>query len=201
MGQARDGFHARVVDADDAEVPDGSPGELLLRHDPPFAFATGYFGLAEKTVESWRNLWFHTGDQVIRDSDGWFRFTDRLKDAIRRRGENISSFEVERVLASHPMVSEVAAYPIASELGEDDVAVAVIFTRGASPEPEALIRWCEPRLAYFAIPRFIRIVDELPLTANGKVRKSQLRAEGATPDTWDREVAGVTISRSVAAGA
>ena len=96
------GFAARVVDAHDNEVPDGEAGELILRADEPFAFATGYFGMADKTVEAWRNLWFHTGDRVVRESDGFYRFMDRMKDAIRRRGENISSYEVEQVMVNHP---------------------------------------------------------------------------------------------------
>lgn len=199
MGLVRAGFDARVVDEHDDEVPRGTPGELVLRHDPPFAFATGYFEMPEKTVEAWRNLWFHTGDQVVQDADGWFRFNDRIKDAIRRRGENISSFEVEQALLLHPEVRGAAAYPVASELGEDEVAVALIVGESDGPDFESLIRWCEPRLAYFAIPRFIRIVDEFPLTANGKVRKTELRAQGVTSDTWDRETAGVTINRGAPA--
>ena len=197
MGQARHGFEARVVDAHDGEVPDGEPGELVLRHSPAFAFASGYFAMPEKTVEAWQNLWFHTGDQVIRDDEGWFRFTDRIKDAIRRRGENISSFEVEQALLSHPAVSAVAAYAVDSELGEDEVAVAVILHAGCETAPETLVRWCEPRLAYFAIPRYIRFVTEMPLTANGKVRKALLRDEGLIAGTWDRELAGVVLSRTV----
>ena len=110
--------------------PPGEPGELVLRSDHPFAFATGYFGMPEKTVESWRNLWFHTGDRVVRDEDGWFGFMDRLKDAIRRRGENISSFEVEHALLEHPAVASVAVFPVASELSEDEVAAAVILREG-----------------------------------------------------------------------
>jgi crotonobetaine/carnitine-CoA ligase len=102
MGRLFEGFAARVVDAEDNEVPDGTPGELMLRAQAPFAFATGYFGTPEKTVEAWRNLWFHSGDRVIREPDGYYKFVDRLKDAIRRRGENVSSFEVEQVLLSHP---------------------------------------------------------------------------------------------------
>jgi crotonobetaine/carnitine-CoA ligase len=100
MGRLLPGFSARVVDAHDNEVPDGEAGELMLRADEPFAFATGYFGMPEKTVEAWRNLWFHTGDRVVRESDGFYRFMDRMKDAIRRRGENISSYEVEQVMAA-----------------------------------------------------------------------------------------------------
>ena len=102
MGRLLKGFSARVVDGYDNEVPDGEAGELMLRADEPFAFATGYFGMPEKTVEAWRNLWFHTGDRVVRESDGYYRFMDRMKDAIRRRGENISSYEVEQVIVSHP---------------------------------------------------------------------------------------------------
>jgi crotonobetaine/carnitine-CoA ligase len=195
MGRVRDGFHARVVDALDAEVAPGEPGELVLRSDHPFAFATGYFGMPEKTVEAWRNLWFHTGDRVVRDADGWFAFMDRLKDAIRRRGENISSFEVEHVLLEHAAVSSVAVFPVASEMSEDEVAAAVVLREGSTADPVALVRHCEPRLAYFAIPRYLRFVEALPLTENGKVRKSVLRDAGVTDDMWDREAAGVTLRR------
>ena len=117
MGRLLPGFTARVVDAHDNELPDGEAGELILRADEPFAFATGYFGMADKTVEAWRNLWFHTGDRVVREADGFYRFIDRMKDAIRRRGENISSYEVEQVLVNHPAVENAAVFPVRSELG------------------------------------------------------------------------------------
>ncbi|ADB52299.1 ATP-dependent acyl-CoA ligase [Conexibacter woesei] len=195
MGRVRSGFHARVVDEHDDEVPDGVAGELVLRHDPPYAFATGYFAMPEKTVEAWQNLWFHTGDRVLRDEDGWLRFMDRLKDAIRRRGENISAFEVEQVLLAHPSVSAVAVFPVASELAEDEVAAALVLEDGTTADFEALVRHCEPRLAYFAIPRYLRVVAALPLTTNGKVRKAVLREEGITGDSWDREAAGVRLRR------
>jgi crotonobetaine/carnitine-CoA ligase len=195
MGPVRAGFHAQVVDENDDPVPDGTGGELLLRHDPAFAYATGYFAMPEKTVEAWQNLWFHTGDRVVRDADGWYRFTDRIKDAIRRRGENISSFEVEQAMRGHDAIEAVAAFPVASEVGEDEVAVAIVPREGRQIDPVELIRYCEPRLAYFAIPRFVRIVDELPLTLNGKVRKAELRTAGVTDDTWDREAAGVVLNR------
>jgi crotonobetaine/carnitine-CoA ligase len=195
MGVVREGFHARVADEHDREVPDGAPGELLLRHDAPYAFATGYFGMPEKTVEAWRNLWFHTGDQVIKEPDGHIRFVDRLKDAIRRRGENISSFEVEQALLQHPAIAAAAVFPVASALAEDEVAAAVILADGQVLDPEALVRHCEPRLAYFAIPRYLVAVSELPLTSNGKVRKAVLRDIGITPEMWDREAAGVQLRR------
>jgi len=187
MGPVRSGFAARVVDEEDQEVADGMPGELVLRHDEPFAFATGYYRMPEQTVQAWRNLWFHTGDRVVREPDGWYRFIDRAKDAIRRRGENISSWEVEQVLVEHPAVRAAAAFPVPSELGEDEVMAAIVLEPGAELSPEELIAHCRPRLAYFAIPRYLEFVAELPLTENGKVRKQALRERGVTASTWDRE--------------
>jgi len=130
MGPVFEGFQARVVDEQDNELADDTAGELVVRADDPFAFASGYFRNPEQTAEAWRNLWFHTGDRVIRRSDGYFRFVDRLKDAIRRRGENISSFEVEQVLLSHPAVANAAAFPARSSLAEDEVMAAVILHAG-----------------------------------------------------------------------
>jgi crotonobetaine/carnitine-CoA ligase len=187
MGTVRPGFAARVVDEHDASVPDGRPGELVLRHDPPFAFADGYWAMPEQTVRAWRNLWFHTGDRVVRDADGWYRFVDRAKDAIRRRGENISSWEVEQVLLEHEAVQSAAVFPVPSELGEDEVMAAVVLEAEARLTPAHLIGHCEPRLAYFAVPRYLEFVSELPVTENGKVRKQVLRERGVTPATWDRE--------------
>jgi crotonobetaine/carnitine-CoA ligase len=195
MGRVMPGYEARIVDEDDNELPDGTAGELVLRASEPFAFATGYWRLPELTVESWRNLWFHSGDRAVRDPDGSFRFLDRMKDAIRRRGENISAWEVEQVLQSHPDVAAAAVVPVPSELGEDEVLAFVVLRAGASADPVELIRHCEPRLAYFAIPRYVDVVEELPLTPNGKVRKFALRERGVTDSTWDREAAGYTVQR------
>ena len=186
MGWVQPGFDARVVDDLDIEVPAGEAGELVLRADEPHAFASGYFGMPDKTVEAWRNLWFHTGDRVVRDADGAFRFVDRIKDAIRRRGENISSYEVEQVLQSHPDVASVAVYPVRSALAEDEVMATLVLREGQRVEPAALAHYCESRLPYFAIPRYIDIVDELPRTENGKVQKFKLRERGVTPSAWDR---------------
>lgn len=187
MGPAFAGFQARVVDEDDNEIADGTPGELVVRADDPFAFASGYFGAPDKTVEAWRNLWFHTGDRVIREADGYFRFVDRLKDAIRRRGENISSFEVEQVLLSHPAVANAAAFPVRSQLAEDEVMAAVILHAGAALTAPELIEFCKPRLPYFALPRYLEFVAELPTTENGKVQKYKLRERGITAAAWDRQ--------------
>ena len=130
MGWLLPGFEARVVDAQDVSLPDGTAGELVLRADEPFAFASGYFGMPDKTIEAWRNLWFHSGDRVVREADGAFRFIDRIKDAIRRRGENISSYEVEQVLLSHPDVATAAVFPVGSELAEDEVMAALVARPG-----------------------------------------------------------------------
>ena len=189
------GFAARVVDAQDNALPPGSAGELVLRADEPFAFATGYFGMPDKTVEAWRNLWFHTGDRVVMDADGYFSFVDRLKDAIRRRGENISSFEVEQVLAGHAAVAAAAVFPVPSDLAEDEVMAAIILKPGQTIGPEELLRYCEPRLPHFALPRYLDFVDTLPTTENGKVRKAELRAQGATATTWDRAQSGYKAAR------
>jgi carnitine-CoA ligase len=198
IGRLLAGFSARVVDAQDNEVADGEAGELTLRADEPFAFATGYFGMPEKTVEAWRNLWFHTGDRVVHESDGFYRFIDRMKDAIRRRGENISSYEVEQVLVSHPDVENAAVFPVRSELAEDEVMAAVVLRSGGALTHAALLDYCQPRMPYFAVPRFIEFVEKLPVTESGKVTKYRLREGGVTAATWDREKAGYKVLRKIA---
>lgn len=195
MGSVFEGFDARVVDDDDNDVPDGQPGELVLRADAPFAFATGYFAMPEKTVEAWRNLWFHTGDRVVREADGNFRFIDRLKDAIRRRGENVSAFEVEQVLLGHAAVANVAVFAVNSELAEDEVMAAIVLQPGSQVSELDLVRFCEPRLPYFAVPRYVEFVESLPMTENGKVQKYKLRLQSLSERTWDREAAGYKLTR------
>ena len=197
MGRAMPGYQVKIVDEDDEEVPDGTRGrarDARRRSHSPSRPATG--GMPEQTVASWRNLWFHSGDRAVRDPDGSFRFLDRLKDAIRRRGENISAWEVEQVLQSHPDVAAAAVIPVPSELGEDDVMARRRPARAArSSIPVELMDHCQPRLAYFAIPRYLDIVDALPLTENGKVRKFVLRERGVTETTWDRDASGYVLRR------
>jgi crotonobetaine/carnitine-CoA ligase len=190
MGWLQPGFHARVVDEDDEPVPDGIAGELALRADQPHAFASGYFGKPEQTVEAWRNLWFHTGDRVVQEADGAFRFIDRIKDAIRRRGENISSWEVEQALATHAAVAEVAVFPVRSELAEDEVMAVLVARAGCEVEPAVLIEHCVARLPRHAVPRYLEVMTVLPRTENGKVQKYRLRERGVTAATWDREAGG-----------
>ncbi|CAM5620365.1 ATP-dependent acyl-CoA ligase OS=Streptomyces alboniger OX=132473 GN=CP975_33675 PE=4 SV=1 [Streptomyces alboniger] len=182
MGTVRAGFEARVVDADCSQVPDGVPGELVVRTDREHGFATGYLGEPEQPSGAWRR----TGDRVVREPDGWFRFVDRVKDRIRRRGENISSYEVETALRAHPDVAEAAAFPVPSDLAEDEVMVAVVPRAGCALDPAEVARHCAGELPAFAVPRFVDVVAELPLTETGKVRKSALRQRGVSGGTWDR---------------
>jgi carnitine-CoA ligase len=195
MGLLRDGFAARVLGRGGNEARPGEPGELVVRADEKLAFASNYFAMPDKTAEAFRDGWFHTGDRVIREEDGYFRFVDRLKDAIRRRGENISSFEVEQVLLSHPDVGNAAVFPVPSELAEDEVMAAIVRRQGSTLTESALSEFCRPRLASFALPRFIEFVDELPTTESGKVQKYRLRDRGITARTWDRQIEGADGKR------
>lgn len=195
MGQMAKGAEAIVADEHDMPVPDGTAGELLLRPTEPHSFASGYFGMPEKTVEAWANLWFHTGDRVVRHSDGYFSFIDRMKDAIRRRGENVSSWEVEQAIMTHDRVEACAVYPVPSELGEDEVAAAIQLKDGQALPPLDLIRYLETRLAHFAVPRYVRQMQAMPLTENGKIKKVVLREEGIVPDMWDLETTGYKVKR------
>ena len=154
------------------------------------AFASGYWEQPEATALSWRNLWLHTGDRVVREPDGWYRFVDRIKDVIRRRGENISSAEVEQVVAGHPGVASVAAFAVPAELAEDEVMIAVVPRTGHLLDPARLLDHCARDLPYFAVPRYVDMVTELPVTATGKVAKAELRSRGVTVTTWDSLASG-----------
>lgn len=192
LGRVLPEFDARVVDEQDTPAPDGTPGELVVRSREPFAFALGYFDMPEATMTAWRNGWFYTGDRVVREGET-FRFVDRIKDTIRRRGENISSFEVEQLLQAHPDVAAAAVVPVASDLSDDEVFACVVPRAGAIIDPAEIVRFCMGRIAYFAIPRYVDVVDALPLTPSGKVKKHELIERGVTASTWDRERAGVQI--------
>jgi crotonobetaine/carnitine-CoA ligase len=185
IGRAAPYFDVRVADENDIEVSVGDVGEIQVRPRHPGIILREYWKRADATIEATRNLWFHTGDRARMDADGYFYYVDRLKDSIRRRGENVSSFEVEGVVNSFSMVVESAAYGVPSEIGEDDVMVAVVASDPAF-DPRALIAHCEERLAYFAVPRYVRVVDRLPKTASERVQKYRLREDGVTPETFDR---------------
>ncbi|MES2978810.1 MAG: AMP-binding protein [Pseudomonadota bacterium] len=196
-GRVRAGVLARVVDQDDLSLPNGERGELVLRHEVPWMHSQGYYKMPEATVKSWRNGWFHTGDRGYIDEEGYFWFLDRMKDAIRRRGENISAYEVEQSLQSHPQVKEVAVFAVRSEMSEDEVAAAVVLRDGAYVTHEELIDFCRHAMAYFMVPRFLVFMDDLPRNPSHKVEKFKLR-EMANDDMsllWDRERAGIVIKR------
>ncbi len=195
-----DWFEAKIVDPEtDEELPDGTVGEFIVRHKEPWTLNAGYFGMPDKTAEAYRNLWFHSGDGVKRAADGFYYFVDRIKDALRRRGENISSYEVEKVINDHPAVAESAVIAIKSEIpgGEDEVKACVAVKKEGKLSPEQLIKWCEQRMPYFAVPRYLEFVAELPKTPNLKVQKEKLRGAGLNPATWDRIKEGVKLEEEL----
>ncbi len=194
-GRPRAGVEVRIVDDNDCEAGVGEVGELIVRTDCPWAMSHGYAGDAVATAAAWRNGWFHTGDGFKRDAQGNFYFVDRLKDAIRRRGENISSFEVESEILAHPAVREAAAVVVKSEVAEDEVMAVIALKPGESLDPAALLEFLRPRMAHFMIPRYVRYVEALPRTPTAKIEKIKLRTTGLTDDTWDREKAGVEVKR------
>jgi crotonobetaine/carnitine-CoA ligase len=194
-GRPRAGVEVRLVDENDCEVPVGAIGEMIVRTDCPWAMNHGYAANPEATARAWRNGWFHTGDGFRRDAEGNFFFVDRLKDAIRRRGENISSFEVESEVLAYPAVREAAAVAVKSEVAEDEVMAVVALREGEAFDPADLLDFLRPRMAHFMIPRYVRVVDALPRTPTAKIEKVKLREEGLTADTWDREAAGITVKR------
>ena len=188
-GKVRPGYEVRVVDEDDEEVGPGRVGELIVRADDPWTLMAGYLDMPEATTAAWRNLWLHTGDAFRYDADGNYYFCDRISDTIRRRGENISSAEVEVVVNEHPAVLESAAVAVPSPWGEDEVKVVVVARPGAGLDPPELIEYLTPRLPRFMLPRYVEVAKSLPKTPTEKVRKVELRAQGITPNTWDREAA------------
>ena len=194
-GRPNPDFDVLIVDAQDERVPVGEVGEIVCRPRRSHVMFEGYDGRDRETVEQFRNLWFHTGDMGRFDEDGYFYFADRKKDAMRRRGENISSFEVEQALLRHPAVAEVAAVGVPSELGEDDVMVYLVAEAGQSIEIEPFMDYCCDHLPYFAVPRYIEVTTELPKNAVGRVLKHELRARGVSPSAWDRESAGYAVRR------
>jgi crotonobetaine/carnitine-CoA ligase len=194
-GRQRPGVEVRLVDENDCEVPDGTVGQLVIRTRGPWAMNHGYNNNPQATVDAWRNGWFHTGDAFIRDQDGDFFFVDRLKDTIRRRGENISSYEIEVELLAHEDIREAAAIPVPSEFTEDEVLIVVAPVAGRRISAPAIIDYMRNRVAHFMVPRYVRIVNELPKTPTEKVQKNVLREQGITADTWDRVALEETAKR------
>jgi crotonobetaine/carnitine-CoA ligase len=181
-----------VVDEYDYPVGPNEIGELVVRPRRPWTMSLGYYNMPEETVRAWRNGWYHTGDSFTYDEDGEYYFFDRAKEYIRRRGENISSFEVERAVFEYPGVMRAAAVPVPSEVGEDEVMVFVLPQPGKSIDPAVLVPFLDERMPGFAVPRYIEVVDSLPMTpATFRVQKAKLRDRGPTESTFDRVKAGI----------
>ncbi|MFM2280423.1 MAG: AMP-dependent synthetase and ligase [Pseudomonadota bacterium] len=193
-GRVRPGVEVRLVDANDCEVPVGQVGEMIIRTDRPWAMNSGYYKNPEATAKAWRNGWFHTGDAFRRDADGDFFFVDRTKDSIRRRGENISSLELEGLILRHPAILEAAIIGVPSEVTEDDVMLCLAPKAGQTIDLIELTEFMRHELPYFMVPRYVRVMSELPKTPSAKIMKEELRREGVTADTWDREKAGIRIT-------
>jgi crotonobetaine/carnitine-CoA ligase len=191
----QDLFELRIVDPDsDEEVPPGRTGELVLRPRRPWTIMQGYLRNPEATLAAWRNLWFHTGDLGYLDRDGYLYFVDRAKERIRRRAENISSYEIEAAALTHPAVEACAAVGVPSEFeGDDDVKLCVVPAPGTRIAPRELVEYLARRLPHFMVPRYIEYLDTLSRTPTGKPQKALLREAGVTEDTWDRKAAGVSL--------
>ena len=192
-GKRHADFDLRIVDENDREVPDGQSGEIVVRPNRPNIMFGGYWRRPDATVAAMRNQWFHTGDIGRFDEDGFFYFVDRKKDYLKRRGENISSFEMEAAIKGHACVQEVAVHAVPSSLGDDDVKVTIVLKPGEHVGEEELCRWIIERVPYYAVPRYIEYRESLPKNPQDKVLKYQLRDEGCTPTTWDIETSSITL--------
>lgn len=196
MGQGCDHVELQIHDEDGRQLPPGAQGEIVARPRTPQGIFQGYWRNEAATLAAFRDLWFHTGDRGYLRDDGELVFVDRTKDTIRRRGENISSFEVERAVQRHPDVAEAAAYALPSDIGEDEVGLAVVLRPDVEADAERLVRYCIEQLPRFAVPRFVRFVTSLPKTPSQRIQKYKLRAEGVTDDTFDRHDSGLVVPRS-----
>jgi crotonobetaine/carnitine-CoA ligase len=195
-GFPREEYELRVVDAAGQDAPVGEIGELWVRPQDPRLVMRGYHNLPEKTAETLIDGWVHTGDAFRVDADGRFFFADRMKDALRRRGENVSSFEVERVINEYPGVFESAVVGVPAELTEDEIKAVVVAQEGQHVDPVELTRFLVDRLPYFMVPRYLEFAAGLPKTPTQKVHKHLLRDRGVGPGVWDREAAGIVLRRA-----
>lgn len=194
-GVARAGYHLRLVDDQGDDVPDGTAGELWIRAESSDVTMRGYHGLPEKTAETVVDGWIRSGDIFRRDEAGHYYFMDRQKDALRRRGENISSFEVEAALNEYPDVFESAVVAAPSALGEDEIKAVIVPREGRDLDLVALTRFMIDRVPFFMVPRYFQLAAELPKTPTLKIQKHLLRNTPIDEGVWDREAAGITVSR------
>jgi crotonobetaine/carnitine-CoA ligase len=194
-GRPREFMQVRLVNDNDVEVEPGATGEILVRSSEPWTMMSGYHRMPEATVHAWRNLWLHTGDSAYLDDQGRYVYVDRKRDALRRRGENVSSLEVEKHITARDDIAHAAIVAVPSEHTEDDIKAVVVLRPGAPFDPAAMLRDLAARLPYFMVPRYYQAIDALPMTPTFKVRKGELRAQGITEDTWDCQAAGFTVTR------
>jgi acyl-CoA synthetase (AMP-forming)/AMP-acid ligase II len=186
VGKPLSYMEMEIVDEEDRPLPPGEEGEIVARPTEPNSFMLGYHDKPEETVDAWQNLWFHTGDIGYKDEDGYFYFVDRKAYAIRRPGSNVSSYEVESVLSDHPDLKEAAVFGVPNERGSEAVKAVVVPKPGRTPTPVDIVDYCDGKLAYFKVPRYIDVRDELPKTSTERVKKYELIAED-NQDVWDRE--------------
>ena len=187
-GRATPGFEVKLVDENDYEVPLGEVGEAVVRADTPWSLNCGYWGMPTETAIAWRNGWFHTGDGMRQTEDGSFIFVDRLKDALRFRGENISSYELECVVVEHPDVLECAVIGIPAGEDEEEIKVVVVLTEEGTVAARELVEFVSAKVPSFMVPRFVEFVAALPRTeVTGRIQKNALRTVGVNEATWDRQ--------------
>lgn len=185
-GRVHEDWEAALVDEFDQPVPDGQSGELVVRPKLPYIMMQGYLNQPAATVAAFRNLWFHTGDIMRRDAEGWFFYVDRAKERIRRRGENISSFDIEQITGEHPAVAQCAALPYPAGPHDDDIRLLVVLKPGHIADPRQLSSWLAERMPSLLRPRYIEFLETLPLTATNKIEKVKLIRAGLTAGAWDR---------------
>jgi crotonobetaine/carnitine-CoA ligase len=196
MGKPLSGFDFHVVDDEDRDVPPGKVGEIVFRSEVGKA-AAFYYGMEDATNEAWRNDWFHSGDLAWKDEEDDFFYAGRKKASMRRRGENVSAWEIESVVNQYPAVLESAAHAVPSELSEDEIKLVVVLKPEQTETPEQILDFCQGKMAYYAVPRYVEFRDSLPKTGTHRIEYSVLKQEGITPRTWDREAAGYVVSRDL----
>jgi carnitine-CoA ligase len=196
-GRYSPALQVRLVDDDGKDVPDGEPGELWVKPEHPYVIFSGYFDDPRATAAAYEGDWYKTGDMLKRQSNGYYYFSDRKKDAVRLKGRNISTFEVEMVVRRHPAIADCAAFGVPSDVlaSETELKLDVVLRPGAELEPEALARYINENAPYFFVPRYIELVDSLPYTPTNKMQKYKLREKGVTPNTWDANKAGFKAQR------
>jgi len=187
IGKPRGSQLVKIVNDDDQECNPNEVGEIISKPRDPDLFFPGYYKMPEATKEKTKGGWIRSGDLAYRDEEGYYHFVGRRKESIRRRGENISPWEIETIVNAHPCVKESAAVAVPSELGEDDVKICVVLTQAASLTEEELIQYCKQRMGYYLVPRYVEFKESLPKTPTEKIERLKLKQEGITANTWDRE--------------